>query len=60
MKRDIEEKVNNSAGRVIPLAAEDGFKGLPLKDKLYGLKFFAEMSKEEDIIIFCKKEDKQI
>ena len=52
--KEIENKINELAEKVIPKNHLESFNKLPLKEKVFGIKFIATISNEEEIIRLCK------
>jgi len=51
---EVELKINELAKSVIPNHALGGFNELPLKDKVFGIKFFATMANDDKVIEMCE------
>lgn len=56
--KEIETKINELAEVVIPTEGLKSFKEMDLKDKVFGIKFFATVSKDENIIEICEHAEK--
>jgi hypothetical protein len=56
----ISNKMNALAMTVIPKDHLQSFLKLPLQDKIFGIKFFAVASKDENIIKMCEYAEKTI
>lgn len=50
----IETKINELAKAVIPKEGLESFLRLPLKERVFGIKFFATMAKDSKIIELCE------
>lgn len=58
--QSIENKMNELAGKVIPNDHLESFIDLPLKDKVFGIKFFATLSNDIEVIKMCEYAEKAI
>lgn len=58
--KDINNKINELAEKVIPSEHLKSFNDLPLKERVLGIKFFATMSNDTQIIKLCEYAEKRI
>lgn len=60
MKNEIESKMNELAQKVVPSFYLQSFKELPLTDKVVGIKFFAAMVNDQEVIKMCEYAEQNI
>lgn len=50
----IETKINELAKAIIPSEGLESFNAMSLQDRVFGIKFFASMAKDQNIIDLCE------
>ena len=58
--KEIENKINELAAKVIPTNQLESFNKLPLKERVFGIKFIANITNEKEIIRLCEHAEKLI
>jgi hypothetical protein len=56
--KTIERKINELAKVVVPYEHLESFNRIPLKERIFGIKFFATMANDLEVIKMCEYAEK--